>query len=351
MKLERSALDEKYIYDGQMEIVQSKLILSESDIDFKYGNIYSRVPDIDAITGETSTILKAILKTRIQSGMRKPIYFHIRYLKWRGLIWTIARYLIIICLAKMSRVKILYSCHNIYEHSWPSKKYNIMVRNFILRCSDSVVIFHPSLLNYLPEFVRNKSLVSSFGDYCEFVDSRSGQNPDFGKLYARWTEQQNLMEIPIVSVSAAKKNNYQALFDLSNLKSFPVLIVAPGQHHFPRIDKKSFLLYQDGFVEEEIKAILSRKVIGYLGHSNLSVPTSLYMYASYGIPILAIESEPLISIVAEYHNGELFHDSTSLLEGYTKILKNYDLYSGKARKFLESNSWEMAAKKHEAVFR
>ena len=93
-----------------------KIILSETRVDFKYKNIFGRNSDLQVIDGGFIELLKILVK--------KKSYYHIRYIKYRGYLLTPLLILVVYFLSKLSRSKIIWTCHNIYEHKIPSKKFN-----------------------------------------------------------------------------------------------------------------------------------------------------------------------------------------------------------------------------------
>ena len=94
-----------------------KYILCESRLDFKYKMIFSKLDkDFVIIEGGFIKLMKVLI--------RKKSFYHIRYIKYRGPIITSLKLLIIFVFCKFSQSKIIWSCHNIYEHNFSSKKFN-----------------------------------------------------------------------------------------------------------------------------------------------------------------------------------------------------------------------------------
>ena len=112
------------------------------------------------------------------------------------------------------------------------------------------------------------------------------------------------------------------------------------------------IFFYNKFVYGNINNILNTKskIIGYVGHDNISVPTSIYMYASYNIPIIAFNIEPVNSILTMYQLGILIKNSEELEKAYYTILDNYDTYVENAVFFLKENSWEKSAFVHRDIF-
>jgi len=284
-----------------------KIILTESRYDFKYRNIFERIPGIKIVEGTFIELLKILV--------RRKCYYHIRYIKYRGPIIAILRIILVFSLSKISGSKIIWSCHNIYEHKIPSQKVNDVLRTIICFISYKIVVFHEDLVSYLPRFTHKKIIVASFGDFKEFIEKKTKENKEFEQLYEKWLKKRNIQYPDIVSISAAKRNNMSPLTEGLNGTSQNVLIIAPNQEFANKENFESnIFVYNKDFVEKEISVILNSpgKLIGYIGHENISVPTSIYMYASFGIPVIGLNVEPVSSIIKEYSIGEIIDEKTSL---------------------------------------
>lgn len=88
------------------------------------------------------------------------------------------------------------------------------------------------------------------------------------------------------------------------------------------------------------------KVVGYVGHVNISVPTSLYMYASFGIPVIGLNMEPIASIINQYRIGVTISSMNEFPEAYNDVLKRYNEFSSSCSRFLEQNNWSDSASIH-----
>ena len=96
--------------------------------------------------------------------------------------------------------------------------------------------------------------------------------------------------------------------------------------------------------------INSNELVGFVGHSNISVPTSIYMYASFGIPIIGIRAKPISSIICENKLGIVVDSSKEVVLALKSIRDNYSSYQENCRKFIRENSWEKASLSHKAIF-
>ncbi len=323
----------------------NKLILSESSYDYKYSNIYSRIDGVEVIEGGFIKLL-GLLATR-------KCYYHIRYVKYRGYLGTMLRLILIFMTAKLSGSKIIWTCHNIYEHNISSRKYNDLIRKFICKISHDIIVFHEDLIEFLPKKCRTKIRVATFGDFKLFVEKQVEENPDFSNKYSNWLNE-NKAECPdVVSISTAKRNNLPVLVTQSKRMKYKVLIIAPGVNLEFEPFSKNLLFYNDSFVKKEIFNILtnSKELVGFIGHDNISVPTSLYMYASFGIPVIVLDSKPSNSIVTKHQIGKVIKESRELSAIIAEVKMNYAYYKRNCEIFMNSSSWKNSAAIHSSIFK
>ena len=326
--------------------MKNMLILSESKYDFKYKNIFSRIPNIEVIEGGFTKLLKILLK--------RQSFYHIRYIKYKNPFWALLRILIIFFTSKISNSKIIWSCHNIYEHNIPSKRINDILRTIICLISYRIIVFHKDLIKYLPQFARNKVIVASFGNFKGFIENKTKKNKEFELLYNEWLKKRNIISPDIVSISAAKRNNLAPLIEGLNGYHKNALIIAPN-HKIKNKSNLSFniFIYSNNCVEREISGILknSANLIGYIGHENISVPTSIYMFASYGIPVICLNVEPVNSIINDYKIGEILNEENEIKILIEKIRSNYEFYQKNSKIFLSENSWKKSAVNHNIILK
>lgn len=329
-----------YSYENKMKRIT---VLSESSYDFKYKNIFSKIDGLDVIEGNFLSLLLNMIKSNT--------FYHIRYIKYRGKFLTILRILLVTFFALITRTKIIWTCHNIYEHTFPSSsyKYNDFVRYIISLISFRIIVFHKDISCHFPDSVKKKIIVSSFGNFDNFLKNKNGTKKDFIKKFIDWKKQKKIKEPDIISVSAAKINNIELLIEGAIRYKINTLVVCP------RISIKTnddnIFIYDD-FVYREIDSILtnSSKLVGFVGHSNISVPTSIYMFASYGIPIIGLEKKPVSSIIRDNKIGIIINSSEDVMEALREIRENYNSYRMNCQNFILRNSWENAAKSHQIIF-
>ena len=320
-------------------------ILCESSLDFKYKMIFSKLDkDFVIIEGGFIKLMKVLI--------RNKSFYHIRYIKNRGFILTFFRLVLIYFCTKISNSKIIFTCHNIYEHNFKSRLFNDFIRNFVVLISNHIFVFHKDLINYLPTFSKNKISVATFGNYKKFIENQTLPNKDFQKNYSDWLNQKNIKSPDLISISAAKRNNLEFLIDGVINTQISTLIIAPNSKIDLPNEASDIFIYKK-FVFLEVKTILNTQnnFVGFIGHENISVPTSLYMYASYNIPIIAFNIEPVNSIITMYQLGILIKNSEELEKAYYTILDNYNTYVENAVFFLKENSWEKSAFVHKDIFK
>lgn len=321
-----------------------KIVLSESSYDYKYKNIFGRIPDVEVIDGKFLKLLKILA--------RKKSYYHIRYIKYRGVFLTPVRIILVYFLSKISGSKIIWSCHNIYEHNIPSKRFNGIIRILLCAVSSKIIVFHKDLIAYLPKFSRKKVLIASFGEFQSFIENRKVENEKFWNEYQNWLNKRKIARPDIISVSAARRNNLHLFINKIKYTNLNALIIAPNYIIDKTYLSKNTFLYNDDFVEKEVYDILknSGKIIGFIGHENISVPTSIYMFASFGIPVIGLNIKPVSTIIKEYSIGEIIDEKISFDDVTKKIIANFNYYSQNCSVFLQENNWEKSAEVHKELF-
>ncbi|KZX55637.1 hypothetical protein A3712_07080 [Vibrio sp. HI00D65] len=313
-------------------------VFCDSPIDFKYKSIFSGIDNLDVISGGFFYIVKEIINLSDKNAI-----YHFRYLKFRGYIFTLLRLVFIIALAKMKSVKIVWSCHNVYEHTFKSKFYNGLIRNIVVFFSDSIVVFHSDIKCRLPSYCHKKIHVATFGDMKDHFLCQNQVNVDFKNKLESWRENHK-GDLNIISISTAKKNNLRCLNDGKGIFS---LIIAPNLD-IGFSTSNNCMVYNDGFVKKEVVDLLisSDRLVGFVGHENLSVPTSIYMYASFGIPIISLDNVPSNNIVYRNSLGKVLCDYSDLHHVYNEIYHNYEFYSSNCKDFIEKCSWKHSSDVH-----
>lgn len=320
-------------------------LLSESVYDFKYKSILGDIENFEVIEGNYFSLLKYMIKNR------SMCCYHIRYVKYKSLLSCILRLLLISFICKLSSNKLLWSCHNIYEHNISSKICNDIVRWFLLLLSNHIIVFHQDIKIALPIFFSKKVSVCNFGDFKPFMEEKTLENYDFQLKYNNWLLKCGIDKPDILSISTAKKNRLDLLISGVQKSCIKCLIIAPGVELNLQNLKNNTFFYNNSSVEIEVLNLLNKNkhFIGFIGHDNYSVATSLYMFASFGIPVISTNTKPISSIVNENEIGIVVDNSLQIEEAYQKILNNYSLFSFNCYKFIQTNNWSTSTYKHKRI--
>jgi len=317
-------------------------VFCDTPLDYKYRSIWSQLHEVDLISDNFSVMMKLLFSVR-----GKKIY-HIRYIKYRGVILTALRMLTIILLCFLSRTKIVWTCHNIFEHTFSSVMYNRMLRNILCLSSSVIMVFHQDIKSALPSRYWKKVIVANFGNMTDIFGKRPCSNSDFINKYELWCEEKS-KSAQLITVSTAQRTDLSPLFQIPSIIN--KIIICPGVD-IEKSSSKNLFIYNSSFVKAEVLELLRNRngfLVGFIGHNNLSVATSLYMYASFGIPVICINSRPCSTIVEEYEFGVVIDSDDNIDDCYFKIMDNYEFYSNQCNIFIENNSWSISGEKHRAM--
>ncbi len=322
-------------------------VWSEVEVDFKYSSI-TELMNIEYRHIKYWQLMGLLLKRLSSFRVYENHFFHIRYLKWRGNIKTIPVYLVLMTLCRLTNVKIVWTCHNILEYSMPSRRQNEFLRKLVFYYSYRVIVMHSDLIKYLPER-SEKVRVANFGNFRKHFEQASLLPPNkmFKTIYREWKA-----AIPgsldIVFISTLP--DLDPLFHLLDSdQSITALIITPRIQQLT-VSNNVFLYTEKVTSEVHELLVENHSAIGYLGHENISVPTSIYMYASYGLPVIGLNSEPVSSIISENEIGETFTSIQDISRAYYKVRSEYNRYQMNMERFLNSNSWERSAEIHREIF-
>ena len=75
------------------------------------------------------------------------------------------------------------------------------------------------------------------------------------------------------------------------------------------------------------------------------------MFASFGIPVVVLDINPLSTLINEYGIGEIVKSQNDVNSTIKKIKNNYKLYKIKCDEFLSENSWENSIEVHKSLFK
>jgi len=322
-------------------------IVSESAVDYKYRRIVEQLP-VEFVCQRFTQIVGDLLGP----GARLPDVFHIRYLKWRGYIGTALRYTLLVGLCKLRGVRIVFSCHNIRSYSIPSERYDTLLRRTLFRAADSIVVFDEALRPFLRSW-SDKVVVACFGEfrskYRRVEEGREGGG--FLRRYRRWSQGIDWASPRLLFVGAyAPSKHVETLLEIGRRNAdLAVIAIAPGMESEPGVSSNVFL--HTDWVGVELEEILQEpNLLGFVGHANISVPTSIYLFASYGIPIIALDHPPVGQIVGNHQLGTVIDAIEDVGEIVRGVLADREHHRDALERFLESHSWAASAAAHRKAF-
>ena len=322
-----------------------RTIICDSSYDYKYRQIFDRIDFVKVIEGDFKSLIVGIINSK------KPI-FHVRYFKTSGVFNGFPRYLILILLIYVKGGKILYTCHNIYEHTIKSKFINDFYRFIFSLLAFKIIYFHESMRGYNYKIFYKKSVIANFGSFKEFKINKNIKSAQFNNLYNGWKHKKN---IDIISISAARLNHSKLFFDKIEKTNFNSLMINPKKINInTQITKNQFRYYKPVYHEINNLLLSNTKVIGFIGHFNISVSTSLFMFSSYGIPVICYDIEPNSIIVSTNKIGEVVEfnsDTESIIEKINTIKNNYDWYKEKCDSFIKNNNWHKCSIVHKDILK
>jgi hypothetical protein len=315
------------------------VILSETKLDYKYRSIFK-----DSISKHLSLTFVQYFFSKYPKDNNSVYIYHIRYIKWRGYLYTLPSYMVIIFLSKIRKIPILFTCHNLIEHRFPSKLYSKVVRNIIIFFSDSTIVFHKDIKHALGD----KSVhVSNFGDFRKFVEQiSSSEDTLFRQSYRKWLRERKITSPDIVFIGRyTKYNRVDVLIDfIENQSEYYSAVVSDG---IPYEVKSPNLFIFNQVINKEMEFFHTyANLIGFVAVTNHSISTSTYVYASFGIPIISFKNSPTGSIIQKYQLGETIENISDIGDAIFTIKNNYEFYSRNSKKFIKANNWTKANKKH-----
>lgn len=340
--------------DNQKQELQAKqnriiVLYFGETIDYKYRQIMKHLPSVDYRPGKLKSIVKELLKKPFRS---RDMVVHVRYIFWRGHLQSLFIYTLIVTLCKLKNCRLVWSCHNLYEHSIPSRRFSAFLRKFMARFSDAIIVFHQAMTPYLHPFV-GKVTVANFGEFKSHIrDPAHPKNPDFMSRYQAWLDQRQIESPDVIFIGDYKPaKNIEFLVELAHRRSdWNIVLIAPKMTRPENLPKNVFL-YRECRVFGELDHVLkSRQVIGFIGHDNLSVPSGFHLYSAYSVPMVGIDVEPVRSLLEEWGCGTTFVDLSGLEKAVNQIRADYSRFMQNAKKAGLKLTWERSAAAHKKAF-
>lgn len=324
-------------------------IFGESRLDFKYRKFLAHLTDFYQLVR-----FKDVLRLVYQPLERHTrYYFHIRYLKWRGYFFTLPYYLLVVSICKLRSVSIIYTCHNFWEHNYKSRMLNKSIRRLLVGSARDIIVLDENIgvkIQAGREALARKIHVVHFSDFSDFFESQVEVNLDFQNKYLVWLKKNNIKNPDVLLVSSAYRTLEKFKPLLNNSKSKVLCIVPNLSSEDAELNSEHVMIYKD-YVKKEVRDLLKAPgIVGLVGLDNGSVATSLYMFASYGIPCLVLEHEPMNSLILKYELGVLFKWTDSIDEKLAEIKSNFSKYKAGGQRLLNDHTWEKSNDVHRQIF-
>jgi hypothetical protein len=324
-------------------------IFGESRLDFKYKKFLGNLSESYCLV-----TFSDVLKLTIQSLNKETKYFfHVRYLKWRGRFLTLPYYLLVVLICKLRGISLIYTCHNYWEHNFESRLLNNLIREFLIKYSNKIVVLDEDLglkVHRGKQKVKERVRVVHFSDFSDFFDSQTEINEGFQIEYKNWLEENNIDRPDLLLISASYKS-LDKFFPLFKNTLSNVLCIVPNVISTDQLEIYKHVLVYNKFVKKEVTDLLCTEgIIGMVGLDNGSIATSLYMFASYNIPCLVLDEPPMNRLIKEYGLGLTF-DFDTPLDGLVDDLKtHYFTYVEGCKNLLKDHTWEKSYEIHREIF-
>lgn len=323
-------------------------IFGESRLDFKYTKFLGHLTEnYNLVTFRD--VVKLWFKKQQTSN---SYYFHIRYLKWRGPVLTISYYLMVILLCYLRNIKLVFTCHNYWEHNFKNRSVNSLVRKLLVKYAHAVIVLDDAIAQRIAlgkHRLKEKIHTVHFSSFNDYFDNLLRTNEDFSASYALWKTKREVNKPDVVLISASYRS-LDKFKETFNNSAYNFLCIVPNVIGTEGFQENTFIFNQ-GFVEKEVVQLLKDgDIIGMIGLDNGSIATSLYMFASYDIPMLVLDEMPMNSLVADFEIGHIF-DFSKPIDGKIELIKRD--YKGLARncsEFLKVHSWQKSHDIHCQIF-
>lgn len=91
-------------------------------------------------------------------------------------------------------------------------------------------------------------------------------------------------------------------------------------------------------------------IVGYCPNDNVSVPTSIYTFAAYGIPLIGKDVSPVCDILGDSGVGGVYNSVDEMRDVYDGIKDDYAGYRTRCSALLAKDTWDASADVHRQVF-
>jgi hypothetical protein len=249
-------------------------------------------------------------------------------------------------------MKLIYTCHNFTEHNFKDDRVNNYVRNLLVSEASEIIVLDQYLVEKLSvgnDNIKSKISVVTFSSFKEYFEAFDETNNSFVSEYQAWKKVLNI-ENPDVLLASASYRSLEKFKSTFRNSIYNFLCVVPNL-----VSNSDFsdnvLVFNNGFVKKEMKELLKNsKVIGLVALDNCSVATSLYMFASFDIPVIVLDVPPMNSIVRTFRIGETFMVDEEIDKPLKLIMNDYEEYSKRCKDFLNDHSWSKSHDVHRKIF-
>lgn len=323
------------------------MIYSSSSAGAKYNRIYNAL-GIHCVQINHIELLK-VLKSK---KMCKDVdFYHLRYLNLDS-ISKYGFYLVLPIFLKLRNIRLVWTVHNIEDHQAKNLWLNKFLNYYLVYTSYKSVVMHSYLKKKFPKRLRRKITIAHFGPLApEDVSTQLASDQKNINLLNKFIEKK-AQSVVLFSISTASKNQ---AYKLSNYVSDECLLVFvdPKGIFKNKICKSNNTLYIAEKVGTDFLNHLKkiRFSFGVVGHDNGSVATSVYLFATMKIPILALDYAPNSHIVEKNNIGYIYKNDNNLEDISSNLKINYEEYTMNTTKFTQKHSWKKTIKIHKKIFR
>lgn len=258
----------------------------------------------------------------------------VRYLKLSSPFLGLVYYSLLVLCCKLMKKKILFFMHNFHEHTARNIWINDIVRDLMLKSASKVFVFDEQMQQVLPEYCLTKLEVLGFGPILSHLKSKDDRlTSDQKNQLLTWL---NRGDVDIISVTTARRSDLQSWLEIMP-RRLRVLVIDPNgncRSTGPNVFVLHGHLYSSW---SKISTSLTNS-LGLLTHNNFSVPTSLYLFAELGLPVLASDVSPIREIVEREMIG-VACKPCSIELALNKLNDDRQFFSANCREFSVRNSW------------
>ena len=256
-----------------------------------------------------------------------------------------------VMLARLRSVRIVWTLHNVWEHTMRSRWQNAFLRWVVAQAAYRIVVMHEAIGAHVPRGCRHKVVVANFGTFRPAVERAAEEaepNEYFARRFSEWKRDHGIISPDIVMISSMVPEADDVLAFLEQNPDVSALIIGPRVQ--PQDVGPNVFLYHQRVYAEVDEILRGEGIIGYFSNDNLSVPTAIYTFSAYGIPLIGKDVSPIAEILGTYNAGEVYTDAGGIRGTYDRIRADYDRYRDGCTDLITADTWEASAEVHREVF-